>query len=33
MNRERLTDTFDLQFASATTIGDLYLNTGISCTD
>ena len=31
---ESLTDAFDLQFASATTaIGDLYRNTGISCTD
>ena len=32
-NREFLTGAFDLQFASATAIGDLYQNTGISCTD
>ena len=32
-SQESLTDAFDLQFASATTIGDLYRNTGISCTD
>ena len=32
-NREFLTGAFDLQFASTTAIGDLYQNTGISCTD
>ena len=32
-SQEKLTDAFDLQFASATTIGDLYRNTGISCAD
>ena len=32
-SRETLTEAFDLQFASATAIGDLYRNTGISCTD
>ena len=32
-SRDSLTDAFDLQFASATAIGDLYQNTGISCTD
>ena len=32
-SRESLTEAFDLQFASTTTIGDLYRNTGISCTD
>ena len=32
-SRESLTEAFDLQFASATAIGDLYRNAGISCTD
>ena len=31
--RDSLTEAFDLQFASATAIGDLYRNGGISCTD
>ena len=32
-SRDTLTGAFDLQFASTTAIGDLYRNTGISCTD
>ena len=32
-SRKDLTEAFDLQFASATAIGDLYRNAGISCTD
>ena len=32
-SRDSLTGAFDLQFASTTAIGDLYQNTGISCTD
>ena len=32
-SRDGLTEAFDLQFASATAIGDLYHNAGISCTD
>ena len=32
-SREGMTDAFDLQFASATAIGDLYRNVGMSCTD
>ena len=32
-SREILTGAFDLQFASATAIGDLYRNAGISCAD
>ena len=32
-SRESLTEAFDLQFASATAIGDLYRNAGISCAD
>ena len=32
-NREFLTGAFDLQFASATAVGDLYRNVGISCAD
>ena len=32
-SRDSLTGAFDLQFASTTAIGDLYRNTGISCTD
>ena len=32
-NREFLTGTFDLQFASATALGDLYRNAGRSCTE
>ena len=31
-SRDSLTGAFDLQFASTTAIGDLYQNTGISCT-
>ena len=32
-SRDSLTEAFDLQFASATAIGDLYRNGGISCSD
>ncbi len=32
-SRESLTEAFDLQFASTTTIGDLYTNAGTPCTD
>ena len=32
-SRDSLTEAFDLQFASATAIGDLYRNGGIMCTD
>ena len=32
-NRKDLTEVFDLQFAATTSIGDLYRNTGMLCTD
>ena len=32
-SREGMIEAFDLEFVSATAIGDLYRNTGISCTD
>ena len=32
-SRDTLTGAFDLQFVSATAIGDLYRNAGVSCTD
>ena len=32
-SRDSLTEAFDLQFAATTSIGDLYRNTGMSCTD
>ena len=33
VSREGMTEAFDLQFVSATALGDLYRNTCISCTD
>ena len=32
-SREAMTEAFDLQFAATTSIGDLYRNAGISCTN
>ena len=32
-SRKDLTEAFDLQFASATVIGDLYRNVAMSCSD